>query len=164
MSLQWNASTDSGGSGLAGYNVYRGGVQIGTTPAGTLAFTATGLAASTTYAFTVRARDGAGNLSGASATLNVTTSTVSTTADGTRIRLSGVDFGSSSVTLYKDSITAANKIATVGVGSTGGFTTWQQVAMNLTTPTTGVHDLYILFNTPYVDPNGLVNFDWIQFR
>jgi len=31
-------------------------------------------------------------------------------------------------------------------------------------PTTGVHDLILEFRTPYVDANGLVNLDWIQFR
>jgi hypothetical protein len=34
----------------------------------------------------------------------------------------------------------------------------------LGTPVTGVHDVYIRFDTHYVDVNGLVNFDWIQFR
>ena len=29
INLSWSASTDSGGSGLAGYKIYRGGVQIG---------------------------------------------------------------------------------------------------------------------------------------
>ena len=72
--------------------------------------------------------------------------------------------GSGSITLYRDSIAPANQIATLGVGNTGGWTSFQTLAMNLGTPTTGVHDLYITFNTPYVDPNGLVNFDWIQFR
>jgi chitodextrinase len=30
INLAWNTSTDTGGSGLAGYKVYRGGSQIGT--------------------------------------------------------------------------------------------------------------------------------------
>ncbi|HUG21482.1 glycosyl hydrolase [Piscinibacter sp.] len=219
VSLKWNASTDSGGSGLAGYDVHRGSVKVGSTPAGTLTFTDTGLAANTSYAYAVRARDNAGNLSASSATVTGKTATgdtppppppdtvsarsviqaesysaaepritktvggmaVGTTADGTWIRLSAIDFGttspvdfvmnvasglagSGSITLFKDSISPANQIATLGVGHTGGWTAWRQVAMNLATPTTGVRDLYIRFNTPYVDPNGLVNFDWIQFR
>jgi endoglucanase len=76
--LAWTASTDSGGSGLAGYDILRatgasGGTfaQVGTST--TPSFAATGLTASTTYRFQVRARDGAGNLSAVSNTVTVTT-------------------------------------------------------------------------------------------
>lgn len=71
-SLTWAASTDSGGSGLAGYNVYRSnGTQLGTTT--TNSITLTGLTASTAYTVHVRARDGAGNLSANSASVTFTT-------------------------------------------------------------------------------------------
>nr|BAA36460.1 chitinase A [Xanthomonas sp. AK] len=61
VDLSWNASTDNeGGSGVAGYDVYRNGTLVGS-PAGT-SFSATGLAASTAYAFRVRARDNAATL------------------------------------------------------------------------------------------------------
>jgi chitinase len=73
VSLAWNASTDNpGGSGVAGYDVYRGGALAGSPAAS--AFTATGLTANTGYSFTVRARDAAGNASAQSAALAVTTS------------------------------------------------------------------------------------------
>jgi chitodextrinase len=208
IALSWAASTDN--VGVTGYLVLRNGAQVGT-PSGT-SYTDTGLAAGTTYSYSVKAKDAAGNVSGASATVNGTTSSgtvtvparstiqaesysaadaritktaggtaVGTTLDGSWIKLSSIDFGSSSpvdfvmnlasglngsgaITLYRDSITPANQIATLGVGNTGGWTAWRQVAMNLSTPTTGVHDLYITFNTPYVDANGLVNLDWILFR
>jgi endo-1,4-beta-xylanase len=70
--LSWTASTDSGGSGLAGYTVYR---ADGTTLAQTTtnSATLTGLTPSTQYQVYVRARDGAGNLSPASATTTFTT-------------------------------------------------------------------------------------------
>ncbi|HSP79197.1 MAG TPA: carbohydrate binding domain-containing protein, partial [Myxococcaceae bacterium] len=70
VSLSWTAATDN--YGVAGYNVYRNGVQVGS-PAGTT-FTDTGLAASTSYSYTVKAWDAAGNLSAASSALSVTTS------------------------------------------------------------------------------------------
>ncbi|GIH27245.1 hypothetical protein Aph01nite_55550 [Acrocarpospora phusangensis] len=74
--LTWTASTDSGGSGLAGYNVYREqGItdpQLGTTS--TNSITLTGLSANTQYQVYVRARDGAGNLSGNSSLVTFTTS------------------------------------------------------------------------------------------
>ena len=72
VSLSWNASTDnSGGSGVAGYDVYRNGSLVGS-PTST-SYTSTGLAANTAYSFTVRARDNAGNASAQSASISVTT-------------------------------------------------------------------------------------------
>ncbi len=56
---------------MTGYDVLRGGTTIATVT-GT-SYSATGLTASTTYTFQVKARDGAGNLSGASNTVTVTT-------------------------------------------------------------------------------------------
>jgi chitodextrinase len=67
--LAWNAATDD--FGVAGYRVYRDGTQVG--DVATTAFTDTGLTADTTYAYTVKAYDGAGNLSPASDALSVTT-------------------------------------------------------------------------------------------
>ncbi len=73
--LTWAASTDTGGSGLAGYNVYReqGATdpQLGTTT--TNSITLTGLTPNTQYQVYVRARDGAGNLSAVSNTVQITT-------------------------------------------------------------------------------------------
>src|SRR6266850_3157590 len=57
VDLSWTASTDSGGSGLAGYRVFRGGTQITTTTATT--YSDTGLTANTAYTYTVRAYDNA---------------------------------------------------------------------------------------------------------
>src|SRR5262245_48097465 len=72
VALAWNASTDNaGGSGVAGYDVFRNGTSVGAPT--TTSFTVTGLAASTTYSFTVRARDNAGNASAQSPALSVTT-------------------------------------------------------------------------------------------
>lgn len=73
VNLSWNASTDNaGGSGIAGYDVYRNGTLVGS-PAGT-SFSNTGLSASTAYNFRVRARDNAGNASAQSAQITATTS------------------------------------------------------------------------------------------
>jgi chitinase len=72
VSLAWNASTDNtGGSGVAGYDVYRGGVVAGSPTA--TSFTVGGLSPGTAYSFTVRARDNAGNPSAQSAPLSVST-------------------------------------------------------------------------------------------
>jgi len=78
--LNWAASTDTGGSGLAGYNVYReqGATDpILATPT-TNSANLTNLTANTSYQVYIRARDNAGNLSNPSAT-----TTFMTTGGGT---------------------------------------------------------------------------------
>ncbi|SNT42902.1 Chitodextrinase [Streptosporangium subroseum] len=75
--LTWAASTDQGGSGLAGYNVYR---EQGTTDPQlgqptTNSIILTGLTANTQYQVYVQARDTAGNLSGNSQPVTFTTTT-----------------------------------------------------------------------------------------
>ena len=73
VSLTWNASTDN--VGVTGYDVYRGSTLAGSTAS--TSFTATGLSANTSYSFTVRAKDAAGNVSAASSALAVTTNPTS---------------------------------------------------------------------------------------
>ncbi|MBI3043896.1 MAG: hypothetical protein HYY78_13845 [Betaproteobacteria bacterium] len=70
INLAWTASTDA--VGVTAYQVFRGGVQVGTTNSATFAFSDTGLAASTLYNYGVRACDAAGNCS-AQATTSATT-------------------------------------------------------------------------------------------
>jgi hypothetical protein len=73
VTLAWDASTDeTGGSGVAGYDVYRNGAKVGSST--TTGFTDTGLSAGTTYSYTVKAKDVAGNISAASTALPVATS------------------------------------------------------------------------------------------
>ncbi|MET7424846.1 glycosyl hydrolase family 18 protein [Dactylosporangium sp. NPDC005555] len=69
VTLAWNAVTDP--SGIAGYDVYRGGVLVASSTG--LSATVTGLAPLTAYTFTVRARDTYDNASPASAAVTVTT-------------------------------------------------------------------------------------------
>ncbi|MFD9430180.1 fibronectin type III domain-containing protein [Streptomyces sp. NPDC060002] len=69
VSLSWNAATDN--VGVTGYDVYSGSADV-LTVSGTSA-TVSGLSASTGYTFTVKARDAAGNTSGASNSVSVTT-------------------------------------------------------------------------------------------
>ncbi|MEV4823386.1 PQQ-dependent sugar dehydrogenase [Micromonospora sp. NPDC049274] len=73
VTLRWAASSDN--VGVRAYDVYRGGVKIGTVtgapPATT--FTDSGLAANTTYQYQVVARDGQDNASARSSTVTVST-------------------------------------------------------------------------------------------
>jgi poly(3-hydroxybutyrate) depolymerase len=60
-------------SGAAGYNVYRGGAKVNPSPVAATSYTDTGLAAGTTYAWTVTAVDAAGAESAPSAAASGTT-------------------------------------------------------------------------------------------
>jgi uncharacterized repeat protein (TIGR01451 family) len=71
VTLTWTGSTDN--FAVTGYNVYRDGVLQTTVAAPTLTWTDSGLTADTTYLYTVRARDAAGNLSTVSGTRSVKT-------------------------------------------------------------------------------------------
>ena len=61
INLSWSAATDTGGSGLAGYKIYRAGVPVATVT-GT-SYSSIGLSANTQYCHTVAAYDKAGNTS-----------------------------------------------------------------------------------------------------
>ncbi|MFF7813417.1 fibronectin type III domain-containing protein [Streptomyces sp. NPDC007945] len=69
VSLAWTAASDN--VGVTGYDVYQGTTKVSTVT-GTTA-TVGGLAPSTAYTFTVKARDAAGNASPASAPVTVST-------------------------------------------------------------------------------------------
>ncbi|MBB5802754.1 hypothetical protein F4560_002522 [Saccharothrix ecbatanensis] len=69
VSLSWTASTDN--VGVTDYQVLRGTTVVASTTS--TAVTVGGLLPSTAYAFTVRARDAAGNASGSSAEVTATT-------------------------------------------------------------------------------------------
>jgi len=69
VDLSWNASTDN--VGVTGYDVYQGGSLIGSSA--NTSYSVTGLTSNTSYTFTVRAKDAAGNVSGDSNSVNVTT-------------------------------------------------------------------------------------------
>jgi hypothetical protein len=69
VSLSWQASSDN--VGVTGYLILRDGAQIGT--AATTSFVDTTVMPETTYNYTVRAQDAAGNTSADSSTVTVTT-------------------------------------------------------------------------------------------
>ncbi|WNR45986.1 fibronectin type III domain-containing protein [Paenibacillus roseipurpureus] len=70
--LNWRGTTDV--SGIAEYQIYRDGTLIGTTLNTT--FTAGSLTPATTYSFTIKAKDGAGNVSAATAPLTIRTTDI----------------------------------------------------------------------------------------
>ena len=90
VSLAWTASTDN--VGVTGYNVYQGS---GTTPVASVtgtSATVSGLASSTAYSFTVKARDAAGNLSAASSAVAATTASGTTPPAGYTLPIANDQF------------------------------------------------------------------------
>jgi chitodextrinase len=73
MALFWNDSTDTGGSGMAGYNIYRYGTFISNRSYTITTYNDTGLAPATEYGYSVSAYDGAGNTSAQSTVVSATT-------------------------------------------------------------------------------------------
>jgi len=71
IELSWNASTDN--INVTGYDVLRNGAVVATTQSSP--YTDSGLTPATSYTYTVRARDAAGNLSAPSSALTVSTRT-----------------------------------------------------------------------------------------
>ena len=63
VAFKWNPSTDTGGSGLGGYKIYRGPNEIATVDASTTTYTDSGLEPDTEYVYHLRAFDNAGNYS-----------------------------------------------------------------------------------------------------
>ena len=132
VALAWNASTDDV-SGVTGYQVFRGTTQVGT-PTG-LIFTDTGLTASTTYSYTVRAVDATAKVSAASAAVPATTTAVTQdfTVSPSPAAVSVTRGATASTTV---AITRTNFTGAVTMSATGlpaGVT----VAFNPSTATTG---------------------------
>ncbi len=68
VTLSWASSTDN--IGVAGYDIYRNGSEIGTT--GTASYGDSGVAAGTLYSYVVAAYDAAGNVSASSTSATIT--------------------------------------------------------------------------------------------
>lgn len=71
VNVSWNASTDN--VGIASYTVWRDGIAIASVSATALSYGDTTVSAKTTYSYTIKARDAAGNVSTASTAASATT-------------------------------------------------------------------------------------------
>jgi bacillolysin len=116
--LAWTASTDN--VGVTGYNVYSGTTLLGTATGTT--YTASGLTASTTYSFTVKAKDAAGNLSASSNAVSVTTSAAIAT------------YCASKGNSVADEYIGRVQIGTINNASTGGtgYSDYTSISTNVT--------------------------------
>lgn len=127
INLNWTASTDN--VGVAGYQVFRGGTQVGT-PTGTT-FNDTGLSASTAYSYTVKAVDAAGNLSANSNSATATTSANPTT--GTNLALGKTAVASSvESTEFEASKATDGNSSTRWASNEGSNNEWIYVDLSVT--------------------------------
>ncbi|MCY0968396.1 reprolysin-like metallopeptidase [Chryseobacterium wangxinyae] len=136
--LSWSGATDA--VGVTGYDVYQGSALVGSTASTT--YTVTSLTPSTTYSFTVKAKDAAGNISTASNTATVTTLVGSTvtycTAAATNTadeRIGNVKFGSinntSTGTAGYENFTSISTNVTRGTANTISITpVWTSTKYN----------------------------------
>jgi fibronectin type 3 domain-containing protein len=106
IDLSWSASSDN--VGVTGYNIYRGGSQVGAVTASSLTYQDTTVTPGTTYSYTVKAVDAAGNLSADSNTATATApaappappSNLQASVTGTTVDLSWTASTGQSVTGY----------------------------------------------------------------
>lgn len=117
--LSWSGATDA--VGVTGYDVYQGPSLIGS--AASTAYTVTSLSPSTTYSFTVRAKDAAGNVSASSNTVSVTTSAGNT-----------VSYCAASATNTGDERIGNVRFGTINNTSSGtaGYENFTSVSTNVT--------------------------------
>ena len=142
INLSWTASTDN--LAVTGYRVYRNGVLL-TTLGNVTTYQNTGLSTSTTYSYTVQAIDGAGNASGQSTAVILTTpATLDTTAPSTPTGLTANAVSTSRIDLSWSAST--DNVAVTGyrvfrngalLNTLGNVTTYQNTGL-----TAGVTYIY----------------------
>ena len=169
--ITWNAATDN--VGVTGYDIYRNGTLLAS-PA-TTSFTDTGLAASTAYNYTVKAKDAAGNVSAASAVAMATTLAAITTPvalatetfDYAAINLAGLNGGSGwsgawTVESHYDNEAGAFGVLDGTLGNYPGLTLVGRYASFLSGGSgTYYPSAQRLFATPLTDDGGTY---WLAFQ
>ncbi|MGZ5534094.1 MAG: DUF7402 domain-containing protein [Methylobacter sp.] len=125
VSLVWNASTDN--VGVTGYRIYRNGTQINTSTA--TSFTDTTVTAGTSYSYTIKAYDAAGNLSASS-----NTATVNTPQTSSAVTISSYSAGS--LTANSAKINWTTNVPSTGVVSYGTSATNLNSQVSATTSAT----------------------------
>lgn len=117
--LSWSGATDN--VAVTSYDVYRGTTLLGNVT--TTTYGVTGLTPSTTYSFTVRAKDAAGNASVASNAVSVTT-----------LAGTGVTYCTSKGNSVSDEYIGKVQLGTINNTSTGGtgYTDFTSISTSLT--------------------------------
>ena len=148
VTLSWSASTDN--VGVTGYDVYRNGVKINVAIVTATTYNVTGLTAATAYSFYVQARDAAGNISGNSNTVNVTTPAASACASTGTIAyqkwnsITGTTVASlTSNAAYPNSPSVTGTLTSFEIPSAAGDNYGMRVNGYICPPTTGSYTFWI---------------------
>jgi arylsulfatase A-like enzyme/chitodextrinase len=160
ITLSWSPSTDpaiagQNTSGVAGYQIFRGGTQIAT--ATQASYTDVGLTPSTQYSYAIAALDGAGNVSTPSPPVTATTQAVPDTTPPTVP--TNVMVTSTSPT----SIALSWAPSTDPDSPVGGYQIFRNGTQTATSPTSTYTDTNLTPNTTYTyaiaafDPSGNVS-------
>lgn len=136
INLRWGASTDN--RAVTGYRIWRDGVLVTTAAATATTFTDSGLAASTPFAYTIRAVDGAGNL-GPATTATATTGTPDSPPTAP---------GSVTVSVTDTTARVAWSAASDDLGVTG-YRVWRDGAFLGTTASRAWYSANLTPETPY---------------
>jgi chitodextrinase len=134
INLSWTASTDN--LGVTGYRIYRNGstTPIGTTSGSVTSYQNSSLTASTTYSYTVRAVDAAGNVSALSSSVSATTlSTPDTTAPSIPTGLTATAASTSQINLSWTASTDNVGVTGYRIYRNGGLAPIATTAGNVTT-------------------------------
>jgi len=138
INLSWEASTDD--HAVSGYNIFRDGAKVGTSS--TASFLDRGLAASTTYNYTVSAFDTAGNESGQSISVTGTTPAPDTTPPSTPINVQATNVTGSTISISWDGSTDDLGVA--------GYLVYRDSLQVTDTPQLNFSDLSLIPATTYV--------------
>ena len=143
VSLSWQPSTETGGT-IAGYDIYRNGVSIGTSTTTTYADTT--VSGATTYTYTVDAFDSASppQHSSQSTPVQITTPQTGSGTPSTPTNLSGTAISSSEIDLTWSPSTESG-----GTGSIAGYEVYRNGAAIGTSTTTTFVDSTVLASTTY---------------
>lgn len=139
--LSWTGSSDN--VGVVNYEVFQDGLSIGQT-GGAVNFNVSGLSASTNYAFSVFAIDGAGNLSLESNVLNVLTLSVPDSEPPSTI----TDLTSGNITLTSTDLLWSASTDNIGVTDYEVFQ--NGVSIGLTGNMTSINVVDLISNVTYV--------------
>ena len=137
VNVSWSAASDN--VGVTEYSVYRNGVDLGTTT-GT-SYSDSGLTESTVYAYTVLARDAAGNESLQSQSASATTAALGTLTSSTQWQNVGFASQSGLLTVEYDVIPNSAGINAVSGLSLGNASSYTDLAVIVRFYTTGQIDV-----------------------
>lgn len=153
VNLSWTASTDSGSSGLAGYNIYRNGTKINASLVTGTSYGDSTVSVNTTYTYTIEAMDGAGNTSSKASTTPVSVTTPSgTVTDTTPPSVpTSVSASTSPATITTGTSITVTWTASTDSGGSGlaGYKLYRNGALVATTTSTSYTDYYLLPGTTY---------------